>query len=333
MRFLLIEDDPNMAQTLCLTLRSENFDCDVVSLGAEGLDLEHAVPYDAIILDLNLPDMRGQDFVRKLREQRNPIPIVIITGKKDAEDRVEALNLGADDMLTKPFNKHELIARLMAVVRRSKGFADSRIDVGILSIHLSYQVVSVRMPNGEYKVLGLTKKEYRILEVLALRHDRPVSKRSIIMHVYAENPEAPEDKIIDVYVCKIRSKIASLIGCRDLPCRLLQTVWGRGYVIKSTPHENTYDFSFVHSGAADVAGLASHQKRVLQGMRDVDPLATWRVSPDRSSTVVEAAAQTSHHRHDAHPLASWRASSEKFIADEGEDSDDENARSVRVRAM
>ena len=158
MRVLLIEDDKALAQTIELMLISEGLSSDTVETGEEGLDYIKIYDYDIVLLDLGLPDMSGYDVLRKLRLGKNKTPILILSGMDGIEDKVKGLGFGADDYMTKPFHKDELIARINAVVRRSKGHAESVIKTGELTVNLDTKTVEV-----EGKRVRLTGKEYQML--------------------------------------------------------------------------------------------------------------------------------------------------------------------------
>ena len=222
MRVLLIEDDSNMQRSIELMLKSEGFNAYCTDLGEEGLDLGKLYDYDIIILDLNLPDMHGYDVLKKLRLSKVDTPILILSGMSEMEDKVSALGFGADDYLTKPFHKEELIARLHAVVRRSKGHAQSIIKTGKLAINLDAKTVEA---SGQR--IHLTGKEYAMLELLSLRKGTTLTKEMFLNHLYGGMDE-PELKIIDVFICKLRKKLSAVTGDESY----IETVWGRGYVLR-----------------------------------------------------------------------------------------------------
>ena len=222
MRVLLIEDDPSTARSVEAMLRAEGFNVYVTDLGEEGLDLGKLYDYDIIVLDLNLPDMNGYDVLKKLRLAKVETPILILSGMSEADDKVKGLVFGADDYLTKPFDKSELVARLNAVVRRSKGHAQSIISTGKMAVNLDAHAVEV-----DGAPVHLTGKEYGILELLSLRKGTTLTKEMFLNHLYGGMDE-PELKIIDVFVCKLRKKIATATG----GSHYIETVWGRGYVLR-----------------------------------------------------------------------------------------------------
>ncbi len=222
MRVLLVEDDASTARSIELALASEGIVCDTVDLGEEGLEIGKIYDYDIIILDLMLPDLDGYEVLRRLRAAKVKTPILILSGLSAPDQKIKGLGFGADDYLTKPFNKGELIARIQAVVRRSKGHSESIIRTGKLSVNLDTRTVEV-----DTKAIHLTSKEYGILELLSLRKGSTLTKEMFLNHLYGGIDE-PELKIIDVFVCKLRKKLTDSSGGEDY----IQTVWGRGYVLK-----------------------------------------------------------------------------------------------------
>ena len=222
MRVLLIEDDSATAQSIELMLKTERFNVYSTDLGGDGVDLGKVYDYDIILLDLNLPDMSGFEVLRSLRVSRVKTPILILSGLAGIEDKVSGLGYGADDYMTKPFHKDELVARIHAIVRRSKGHAQSVINTGDLCVNLDTKTVEV----GGARV-HLTGKEYQILELLSLRKGTTLTKENFLNNLYGGLDE-PEVKIIDVFICKLRKKLASASDGKDY----IETVWGRGYVLR-----------------------------------------------------------------------------------------------------
>ena len=201
MRVLLIEDDSATAQSIELMLQSEGFNVYTTDLGEEGVDLGKIYDYDIILLDLNLPDMSGYEVLKTLRVSKVRTPILILSGLAGIEDKVRGLGFGADDYMTKPFHKDELVARIHAIVRRSKGHAQSVIETGDLRVNLDTKTVDV---NGQR--VHLTGKEYQMLELLSLRKGTTLTKEMFLNHLYGGMDE-PELKIIDVFICKLRKKL------------------------------------------------------------------------------------------------------------------------------
>jgi len=222
MRVLVIEDDISTAQSIELMLKSESFNVYTTDLGEEGIDLGKLYDYDIILLDLNLPDMSGTEVLRSLRVSRVNTPILILSGLAGVEDRIMGLGGGADDYMTKPFHKDELVARIHAIVRRSRGHAQSVIETDDLVINLDTKMADI---NGSR--VHLTGKEYQMLELLSLRKGMTLTKEMFLNHLYGGIDE-PEMKIIDVFICKLRKKLANASGGKNY----IETVWGRGYVLR-----------------------------------------------------------------------------------------------------
>jgi two-component system cell cycle response regulator CtrA len=222
MRVLLIEDDRSIAQSIELMLKSESFNVYSTDLGEEGVDLGKLYDYDIILLDLNLPDMSGFDVLRSLRLSRVNTPILILSGLTGIDDKVKCLGFGADDYLTKPFHKTELIARIQAIVRRSRGHAQSVVQIGDLTVNVDAKTVHI-----DKAQVHLTGREYQMLELLSLRRGTTITKEVFLSQLYGGMDE-PEIKIIDVFICKIRKKLAGASNGKDY----IETVWGRGYLLR-----------------------------------------------------------------------------------------------------
>jgi two-component system cell cycle response regulator CtrA len=203
-------------------LRGEGFVCDTTDLGEDGLEIGKLYDYDIIVLDLMLPDIDGYEVLRRLRAAKIQTPVLILSGLSEPDQKIKGLGFGADDYLTKPFDKGELIARIQAVVRRAKGHAASVIRTGRLSVNLDTRTVEV-----DGSPVHLTGKEYGILELLSLRKGTTLTKEMFLNHLYGGMDE-PELKIIDVFICKLRKKLAEATGGENY----IETVWGRGYVLR-----------------------------------------------------------------------------------------------------
>lgn len=221
MRVLLAEDDLSLARVLSLTLRSTGAVVDQADLGEEALELVRHYDYDVMILDLMLPDIEGYEVVKRMRAARIETPVLILSGLSRPQAKVKGLGAGADDFITKPFDKAELLARMQAVVRRSRGLSQSILRLGNLEINLDSKEAIV-----DGKLIHLTGKEYAILELLALRKGFVLTKEAFLNHLYGGMDE-PEIKIIDVFICKLRKKLMQA-GLSNL----IGTVWGRGYMIR-----------------------------------------------------------------------------------------------------
>ncbi len=225
MRVLLVEDDSSTAKSIELMLRAEGFICDTTDLGEDGLEIGKLYDYDIIVLDLMLPDIDGYEVLRRLRAAKVQTPVLILSGLTEPDKKIKGLGFGADDYLTKPFDRGELVARVQAIVRRAKGHAAPVIRTGKLAVNLDARTVEV-----DGRPVHLTGKEYGILELLSLRKGTTLTKEMFLNHLYGGMDE-PELKIIDVFVCKLRKKLASATG----GATYIETVWGRGYVLRDPP--------------------------------------------------------------------------------------------------
>lgn len=227
MKVLLVEDDSATARSIELMLTAAGFTVDVTDLGEDGLEIGKLYDHDLIILDLMLPDIDGYEVLRRLRSSRVRTPVLILSGLADIDSRLKGLGYGADDYVQKPFDKRELVARIQAIVRRSKGHAHSIIEVGKLSINTDEKTVDV---GGE--LVHLTGKEYQLLELMALRKGSVVTKESFLVHLY-NGLDEPEAKIIDVFIHKLRKKLHRAAGEN-----YVETVWGRGYALRDPSPAN-----------------------------------------------------------------------------------------------
>jgi two-component system, cell cycle response regulator CtrA len=227
MRALLAQHDIVSAHKISQLLRNHGFIVDQAEDGEETVDMARHYDYDVVVLDMTLSDMAGVDVVRRMRTARIETPVLILSEMSSPQARVKALSAGADDVISKPFDRDELIARLQTIVRRSRGFSQAFIAVGPLKLNLQNREVMVCD-----RAVHLTGKEYAILELLALRKGICQSKDAILNHLYGGTDE-PEAKIIDVFVCKLRKKIAQA-GAPEL----IGTVWGRGYILRDPSTAN-----------------------------------------------------------------------------------------------
>ena len=220
MRILLIEDYPPLQKSLSKGLREAGFAVDVTGDGNEGLWYATGNTYDVILLDIMLPGMDGLSLLKKLREQGNQTNVLVLTAKSELEDRVNGLDLGADDYLVKPFEYEELLARIRVLVRREYSDKSPVLEIGTLKIETTAQRVS----RGETEI-ELTAREYTLLEYLARRTGQTVSRNDIWEHLYEFNSDASSN-VVDVYVGYLRRKL-------DKPGKesMIRTVRGRGYVM------------------------------------------------------------------------------------------------------
>ena len=222
MRVLLVEDDPTTSKSIEMMLTHANLNVYSTDLGEEGIDLAKLYDYDLILLDLGLPDMNGHEVLRQLRLARIETPTLILSGADDTESKLKGFGFGADDYLTKPFHREELVARIHAIIRRSKGHSQSVIRTGKINVNLDAKTVDV-----ESRPVHLTGKEYQMLELLSLRKGTTLTKEMFLNHLYGGMDE-PELKIIDVFICKLRKKLTEATGGDSH----IETVWGRGYVLR-----------------------------------------------------------------------------------------------------
>ena len=221
MRVLLVEDDLAASRGITLMLRSHGAIVDQTDTGEEALELVRHYDYDIVVLDLLLPDMEGYEVVRRMRSSRVETPVLILSGLTRPQAKVKGFGMGADDYITKPFDKAELVARIQAVIRRSKGYSQPLLKIGNLQLNLDSRDVLV-----DGNQVHLTGKEYAILELLVLRKGMVLTKEAFLNHLYGGIDE-PEMKIIDVFICMLRKKLAQS-GAGNL----IGTVWGRGYMMR-----------------------------------------------------------------------------------------------------
>ena len=231
MRVLLVEDDPATSKSIEMMLTHANLNVYATDLGEEGIDLAKLYDYDLILLDLGLPDMTGHEVLRQLRLSRIETSILILSGADDTESKIKGFGFGADDYLTKPFHREELVARIHAIIRRSKGHSQSVIRTGKIAVNLDAKTVDV-----EGAPVHLTGKEYQMLELLSLRKGTTLTKEMFLNHLYGGMDE-PELKIIDVFICKLRKKLSEATGGDNH----IETVWGRGYVLRDPQPVDAHD--------------------------------------------------------------------------------------------
>lgn len=228
MRLLIIEDDSAVARAIVRVFESAGHSCTTSENGEDGLQIARLYEHDAIILDLTLPDLNGEEILRRLRAGGSKTPVIILTGRGEVDAKVEGLAIGADDYVTKPFNRDELLARIYSVVRRSKGHAESAIAFGDLVVDANSKMVLFRG-----RQVHLTPKEYGIVELLALRKDYVVSRDAILDNLY-NGMDEPDQAIIDVYMSKLRRKLKEATGSNDY----IVTIRGRGYQLRDVEGAN-----------------------------------------------------------------------------------------------
>jgi two-component system cell cycle response regulator CtrA len=197
-------------------------------LGEDGLEIGKLYDYDLIVLDILLPDIDGYEVLRRLRSAKVETPTLILSGLSEPDSKIKGFGIGADDYLTKPFERRELVARVHAIIRRARGHAESIIRTGRLAVNLDTRTAEV-----DSQPLHLTGKEYQILELLSIRKGTTLTKEMFLNHLYGGIDE-PEVKIIDVFICKLRKKLGMATGGDNY----IETVWGRGYVLRDPPPQH-----------------------------------------------------------------------------------------------
>ena len=229
MRILLVEDDATTSKSIEMLLSHASLNLYTKDLGEEAIELAKLYDFDLILLDLKLPDMSGHEVLRQLRLARIDTPTLILSGDDNTDSKIRGLGSGADDYLIKPFHREELVARIHAIIRRSKGHSQSIIETGKIALNLDAKTVEV-----DGKSVHLTGKEYQMLELLSLRKGTILTKEMFLNHLYGGMDE-PELKIIDVFICKLRKKLSRACANENY----IETVWGRGYVLKDPkPRQN-----------------------------------------------------------------------------------------------
>jgi two-component system, cell cycle response regulator CtrA len=221
MRALLVEHALAVSPA-ALMLRGANIITERAGTAGEALELARHDDFDVILLDMRLPGLAGVDFLRQLRAARIRTPVLALSGRATIATKVAAFHAGADDFLEITCDLAELLARVKAVVRRHCGYTQAVLRTGPLELNLDAKEASVAG-----RPVRLTPREYAVLELLILRKGKPVSKETFMNHLYGGDADEPEIKIIDVFVCKLRRKLADA-GAPDL----IGTLWGRGYMLR-----------------------------------------------------------------------------------------------------
>jgi two-component system response regulator PhoP len=218
MRILVVEDEANLRNQLQQRLVIEGYSVDVAQDGEEGRYFGLEYPFDLAVIDLGLPKLSGIELIRDLRERKVSFPILILTARDNWQDKVEGLEVGADDYLVKPFNMQELLARLNALLRRSAGFASPRIAWGPIEIDTLRQVAT---RDGQEVVL--TAYEYKVLEYLMLHAGKVVSKSELTEHIYDQDFDR-DSNVLEVFIRRLRKKLDP-----DSHLQPIETLRGRGY--------------------------------------------------------------------------------------------------------
>jgi two-component system response regulator PhoP len=218
MRILVVEDEPALQEQVRSQLEAQGYTVDATGEGKEGLYLATEYPYDAAIVDIGLPGLSGLDIIARLRSRGSHLPILVLTARGRWQDKVQGLETGADDYLTKPFETEELLARLKALLRRAAGAAQNVLHCGPVTLNLGTQKVSV-----DGQEVELTSYEYRLLEHLARERRRVLSKDELAAHLYPHDEER-DSNVIEVLIGRLRRKLDP-----DGSLQPLETVRGRGY--------------------------------------------------------------------------------------------------------
>jgi len=218
MRLLIVEDELSLQRQLADALRAEDYVVDVAGDGEEGLYYGQEYPVDLAIIDLGLPKIDGVEMIKRLRAEGHGYPILILTARSRWQEKVEGLEAGADDYLTKPFHPQELLARIKVLLRRSVGLADSRLTCGPVSIDTSSNQVFL---NDE--PITITAYEYRLLSYLMMHTGKVLSKRELVDHIYEEDDDR-DSNTIEVFIRRLRKKLDP-----DNTLKPIETQRGRGY--------------------------------------------------------------------------------------------------------
>ncbi|WP_341807774.1 response regulator transcription factor [Wolbachia endosymbiont (group E) of Neria commutata] len=254
MRILLIEDEPICAKTVVNALTSDGHFCDVVTSAQDynnNMVSSNGDYYDLVILDIHLAgDIDGYDILLRLRSAKIKVPVLILSCMSSVNYKAKGLGYGADDYLTKPFHKSELLARIKAIVRRTKGHPESVIKIGNININFDHRIVEVKG-----KTVHLTNKEYSMIELLALRKGTVLTKEMFLNHLYNGLDEPSDNKIVDVFMCKLRKKLESANDGKSH----IETVWGRGYVLKEYIDDEEYSHADMCENTSD------HQTEQVKG--------------------------------------------------------------------
>lgn len=221
MRILLVEDDLQLQQNIKQSLLEQHYVVDTASDGEEGLFQGSEIPYDAAIIDVGLPKLDGIRLIEQLRAKGISFPMIILTARDHWQDKVQGLNAGADDYLTKPFQTPELMARLNALIRRSAGQASPIIENGPIAINTQSQQVSVAD-----NFVSLSAMEYRLMEFLMLHQEQVHSKSSLTEHLYDQDFDL-DSNVIEVFIRRLRKKLDP-----DNKLAFIDTIRGQGYRLK-----------------------------------------------------------------------------------------------------
>jgi two-component system response regulator MprA len=224
-RLLIVDDDPSLRQFLRTELELEGYSCQEASTGQQALALIRGEPWDLLLLDWTLPDFSGVEICRRLRASHNPTPVLMLTGVDGIEDRVRALDAGADDYLVKPFSIEELLARLRALQRRSNSQEGAQAPQLLRLANLELNTASREVRRGD-RAISLSGKEYQLLLELLRQANAVVERQALLAAVWGEDFYG-DANVLDVYIRYLRQKLES----KGQPT-LIQTVRGVGYMLK-----------------------------------------------------------------------------------------------------
>jgi two-component system OmpR family response regulator len=229
MRVLVVEDDGKIASFIVNGLKQSGFAVDRAVDGERALELAEAITYDAVVVDLMLPRLDGLSVIRRLRQQRIQVPVLILSARANVDDRVNGLRAGGDDYLTKPFAFSELLARVQALIRRATQTPEpSRLTVHDLSLDLFTREV-----RRSDQLIELPSREFSLLELLMRHAGRPVTKTMILEHVWDLSFD-PQTNVVDVLIHRLRTKVD-----RAFPVKLIHTIRGVGYVVRPAKSHQT----------------------------------------------------------------------------------------------
>ena len=216
MRILIVEDEPDLRSALVRSLRDEGYAVDAADNGADGLFNAESTDYDAIILDVMMPQMDGWEVLKRLRKTKKT-PVLMLTARDQTRDRVKGLDTGADDYVLKPFDLPELLARLRALIRRSVGKTTNVIEIGDVAVNTAARIVSLAGSPVE-----LTAREYALVEFMALHRGEVVTRTQLYEHLFDEN-DSSLSNLLDVHVSNVRKKLGA---------EFIATRRGHGYCIE-----------------------------------------------------------------------------------------------------
>ncbi|BDX05937.1 response regulator transcription factor [Planctobacterium marinum] len=220
MRILIVEDDARLLTQLDQLMQRQGYSVDLADDGKKALFLFEEYPYDAAIVDVGLPEIDGFELIKRIRQKDIACPVLILTARDRWQEKVEGLDAGADDYLTKPFQEEELLARVNALIRRASGQSSPKVQVGPITLDTVTQEVFVKD-----EVLDLTAYEYKVLEYLMMNPKKIISKTELTEHIYDQDFDL-DSNVIEVFVGRLRKKLDP-----ENSYKPIETLRGRGYRI------------------------------------------------------------------------------------------------------